>query len=136
MVRALKQVKIRGEIRTIVDYTTEMIQHEAFVGNQHHTGWLDSRIAAHVSVLPGLTHAACVSGLVIVVSCMSTRPQMQHHQQWQLVAYHNPDVHELKPLHQRLPNPYCSAQLRFGAYLCLYLLTAKPAVLSEKVFVG
>ena len=50
MVRALKQVKIRGEIRTIVDYTTEMIQHEAFVGNQHHTGWLDSRIAAHVSV--------------------------------------------------------------------------------------
>ena len=50
MVVALKQVKIRGEIRTIVDYTTEMIQHEAFAGNQHHTGWLDSRIAAHVSM--------------------------------------------------------------------------------------
>ena len=50
MVVALKQVKIRGEIRTIVDYTTEMIQHETFTGNQHHTGWLDSRIAANVSL--------------------------------------------------------------------------------------
>ena len=49
MVVALKQVKIRGEIRTTVDYTTDMIQHEAFMGNNHHTGWLDSRIAAHVS---------------------------------------------------------------------------------------
>ena len=52
MVRALKQVKSRGEIRTTVDYTSEMIQHAAFVGNQHHTGWLDSRIAAHVSISP------------------------------------------------------------------------------------
>lgn len=51
MVVALKQVKIRGEIRTTVDYTTDMIQHEAFMGNNHHTGWLDSRIAAHVSHL-------------------------------------------------------------------------------------
>ena len=51
MVVALKQVKIRGEIRTTVDYTTDMVQHEAFMGNNHHTGWLDSRIAAHVSHL-------------------------------------------------------------------------------------
>ena len=49
MVVALKQVKIRGEIRTTVDYVTDMIQHEVFTGNDHHTGWLDSRIAAHVS---------------------------------------------------------------------------------------
>ena len=55
MVVALKQVKIRGEIRTTVDYTTDMVQHEAFMGNNHHTGWLDSRIAAHVShLLPPL----------------------------------------------------------------------------------
>jgi len=50
MVVALKQVKIRGEIRTSVDYTTDMIQHEVFMGNNHNTGWLDSRIAAHVSL--------------------------------------------------------------------------------------
>lgn len=49
MVVALKEVKIRGEIRTIVDYATEMIQNPDFVGNNIHTGWLDSRIASHVS---------------------------------------------------------------------------------------
>lgn len=47
---ALKEVKIRGEIRTIVDYATEMIQSPDFVGNNIHTGWLDSRIASHVSL--------------------------------------------------------------------------------------
>ncbi len=46
---ALKEVKIRGEIRTIIDYATEMIQSPDFVGNNIHTGWLDSRIASHVS---------------------------------------------------------------------------------------
>ena len=48
MVVALKEVKIRGEIRTIVDYGVEMIQHPDFVNNNIHTGWLDSRIASHV----------------------------------------------------------------------------------------
>jgi hypothetical protein len=49
MVVALKEVKIRGEIRTTVDYCVEMIQSPDFVGNNIHTGWLDARIAAHVS---------------------------------------------------------------------------------------
>ena len=49
MVVALKEVKIRGEIRTTVDYTAEMIQSADFVGNNIHTGWLDNRIATHVS---------------------------------------------------------------------------------------
>ena len=48
MVVALKEVKIRGEIRTIVDYAVEMIQSPDFVNNNIHTGWLDSRIASHV----------------------------------------------------------------------------------------
>ena len=50
MVVALKEVKIRGEIRTTVDYCVEMIQSPDFVGNAIHTGWLDSRIASHVSL--------------------------------------------------------------------------------------
>lgn len=49
MVVALKEVKIRGEIRTTIDYCVEMIQSPDFVGNAIHTGWLDSRIASHVS---------------------------------------------------------------------------------------
>ena len=48
MVVALKEVKIRGEIRTIVDYAVEMIQSAEFVTNNIHTGWLDARIAQHV----------------------------------------------------------------------------------------
>lgn len=50
MVVALKEIKIRGEIRTVIDYATEMIQSPEFVGNNIHTGWLDSRIASHVSL--------------------------------------------------------------------------------------
>jgi len=56
MVVALKEVKIRGEIRTIVDYATEMIQSPDFVGNNIHTGWLDSRIASHVPPPPHPHH--------------------------------------------------------------------------------
>ena len=48
MVVALKEVKIRGEIRTTVDYAVEMIQSPDFVGNNIHTGWLDARISSHV----------------------------------------------------------------------------------------
>lgn len=48
MVVALKEVKIRGEIRNTVDYTADMIQSLDFVGNNIHTGWLDNRIATNV----------------------------------------------------------------------------------------
>ena len=51
MVTALKEVRIRGEIRTIVDYVTDLIQTPDFLGNSIHTGWLDSRIASHVGAL-------------------------------------------------------------------------------------
>ncbi len=70
MVVALKQVKIRGEIRTSVDYTTDMIQHEAFTGNNHHTGWLDSRIAAHVSLSVGC-HSETAAHVSLSVGCLS-----------------------------------------------------------------
>ncbi|KAK2079983.1 hypothetical protein QBZ16_002378 [Prototheca wickerhamii] len=48
MVVALKEIKIRGEIQTPVDYVARMIQTDDFLGNRHHTGWLDARIAAQV----------------------------------------------------------------------------------------
>lgn len=48
LVVALKEIKIRGEIRTIVDYAIEMIQSKEFVENQIHTGWLDYRVASRV----------------------------------------------------------------------------------------
>ena len=66
MVVALKDIKIRGEIRSIVDYAVDMIQHPDFVGNNIHTTWLDNRIATNVSLL-GL----CLSGLLATHSAFS-----------------------------------------------------------------
>ena len=74
MVVALKEVKIRGEIRTTVDYCVEMIQSPDFVGNNIHTGWLDARIASHVSVLQPPSTLCMFSGLrqpVLWLHCMS-----------------------------------------------------------------
>ena len=63
MVVALKEVKIRGEIRTTVDYAVEMIQSPDFVGNNIHTGWLDARISSHVrprrSAFPRSPQSSC-----------------------------------------------------------------------------
>ena len=65
MVVALKEVKIRGEIRTIVDYASEMIQSPDFVGNEVHTGWLDSRIARHVRAEKPAWYLAVIAGALL-----------------------------------------------------------------------
>lgn len=49
MVTALKELKIRGEIRTTVEYVTTMIQDPDFLSQRIHTAWLDRRIAMQVS---------------------------------------------------------------------------------------
>ena len=77
MVVALKEVKIRGEIRTTVDYTAEMIQHSDFVGNNIHTGWLDARIATHVRPIPDalckLSDASALAQLCSIVLLVTYR---------------------------------------------------------------
>ncbi|KAK9799384.1 hypothetical protein WJX73_008409 [Symbiochloris irregularis] len=65
MVVALKEVKIRGEIRNTVDYTADMIQSPDFVGNNIHTGWLDNRIATNVKAEKPLWYLAIISGAVL-----------------------------------------------------------------------
>lgn len=64
MVVALKELNIRGEIRTIVDYAVDMLQHADFVGNRIHTGWLDARIAAQVRVERPPWHLCIIAGAV------------------------------------------------------------------------
>ena len=49
MLMALKEVKIRGEIRTTVDYIIDMIQEPDFLEQRIHTAWLDNRIARQVT---------------------------------------------------------------------------------------
>ncbi|XP_058224894.1 acetyl-CoA carboxylase 1-like isoform X2 [Rhododendron vialii] len=48
MVLGLKEIQIRGETRTNVDYTIDLLHASDYRENKIHTGWLDSRIAMRV----------------------------------------------------------------------------------------
>ncbi|KAG0579665.1 hypothetical protein KC19_4G115000 [Ceratodon purpureus] len=48
MVLGLKELHIRGEIRTNVDYTVDILHAPEYRDNKIHTGWLDTRIAMRV----------------------------------------------------------------------------------------
>ena len=65
MVVALKEIKVRGEIRTIVDYVCDMIQTDDFVNNLHHTGWLDARIAAQITAVKPPWYLSVISGAAL-----------------------------------------------------------------------
>lgn len=47
MIVALKELQIRGEIRTTIEYIIKMIQSTDFVENKFDTMWLDGRIEQH-----------------------------------------------------------------------------------------
>eukprot|EP00200_Dunaliella_tertiolecta_P012627 CAMPEP_0202373002 /NCGR_PEP_ID=MMETSP1127-20130417/4091_1 /ASSEMBLY_ACC=CAM_ASM_000462 /TAXON_ID=3047 /ORGANISM="Dunaliella tertiolecta, Strain CCMP1320" /LENGTH=2753 /DNA_ID=CAMNT_0048969731 /DNA_START=204 /DNA_END=8465 /DNA_ORIENTATION=+ len=67
LVVALRDVVVRGEIRTIVDYASDMLQSPDVINNQLHTGWLDARIAQCV-IGPGSQppwHLAVIAGAVV-----------------------------------------------------------------------
>lgn len=44
---ALKELQIRGDIRTTTEYIIKMLQSQDFVNNNIDTDWLDGRIARH-----------------------------------------------------------------------------------------
>ena len=64
MVVALKEMRIRGEIRTLVDYAVDMLQEPDFVRNRIHTGWLDGRIASRVRVERPPWYLCVIAGAV------------------------------------------------------------------------
>ncbi|CAM9454182.1 unnamed protein product [Ectocarpus sp. 8 AP-2014] len=73
MTVALKELSIRGDIRTTVEYIGEVLQSEDFIANRIDTGWLDVRIAAAKdgSLLATRmrkvdSHLAVVAGAVIL----------------------------------------------------------------------
>uniref|UniRef100_A0A1D1YN11 Acetyl-CoA carboxylase 1 n=1 Tax=Anthurium amnicola TaxID=1678845 RepID=A0A1D1YN11_9ARAE len=75
MVLGLKEIHIRGEIRTNVDYTIDLLHASEYRDNKIHTGWLDSRIAMRVraerppwylSVVGGALYKASTSGAAMV----------------------------------------------------------------------
>ncbi|KAI3950918.1 hypothetical protein MKW92_020924 [Papaver armeniacum] len=75
MVLGLKEIHIRGEIRTNVDYTIDLLHAAEYRDNKIHTGWLDSRIAMRVraerppwylSVVGGALYKASTSSMTMV----------------------------------------------------------------------
>jgi len=65
MVVALKELKIRGEIRTNSDYVCDLIQTEDFVGDVHNTGWLDKRIADQKTTERPPWHLSVICGAAV-----------------------------------------------------------------------
>ncbi|KAK8931231.1 Acetyl-CoA carboxylase 1 [Platanthera zijinensis] len=75
MVLGLKEIQIRGEIHTNVDYTIDLLNASEYRDNKIHTGWLDSRIAMRVraerppwylSVVGGALYKASASSAAII----------------------------------------------------------------------
>ena len=50
MVVALKELSIRGDFRTTVEYLVRLLEDECFKRNKIDTAWLDSLIAEKVKV--------------------------------------------------------------------------------------
>jgi len=50
LILALKELSIRGDFRTTVEYLTKLLEMENFQNNCCHTGWLDELISEKVQV--------------------------------------------------------------------------------------
>ena len=50
MVIALKELSIRGDFRTTVEYLITLLETPSFLDNTFNTGWLDQLIAEKVQV--------------------------------------------------------------------------------------
>jgi acetyl-CoA carboxylase/biotin carboxylase 1 len=66
MVLALKEIQIRGDIRTNVDYTIDLLHASDYRENKIHTGWLDSRIAMRVRAERPPWYLSVVGGALYV----------------------------------------------------------------------
>ena len=59
MLVALKELQIRGDIRTTVEYIIAMLQSSDFISNRINTDWLDGRIANHKGLALIENHLYC-----------------------------------------------------------------------------
>ncbi|KZV44505.1 Acetyl-CoA carboxylase 1 isoform 1 [Dorcoceras hygrometricum] len=71
MVLGLKEIQIRGEIRTNVDYTIDLLHALDYKENKIHTGWLDSRIAMRVRAERPAWYLSVVGGALYKASASS-----------------------------------------------------------------
>lgn len=61
---ALKELSIRGDIRTTVEYLITLLELESYRENRIHTRWLDNLIASKVKPERPPFHIAVVLGAV------------------------------------------------------------------------
>jgi len=61
MVIALKELSIRGDFRTTVEYLIKLLETPSFQDNSFNTGWLDKLIAEKVQV-------TCCQSMVEIVT--------------------------------------------------------------------
>jgi len=73
MVLALKELSIRGDIRTTVEYIIKLLELKEFRENTISTAWLDSLIADHVTAEKPPTELA-----VVVASVCKVHSQFEH----------------------------------------------------------
>ncbi|XP_027567061.2 acetyl-CoA carboxylase 2 isoform X1 [Pipra filicauda] len=66
MVVALKELSIRGDFRTTVEYLIKLLETESFQNNKIHTGWLDHLIAEKVQAEKPDTMLGLVCGALNV----------------------------------------------------------------------
>ncbi|KAG2709256.1 hypothetical protein I3843_05G209100 [Carya illinoinensis] len=71
MVLGLKEIQIRGEIRSNVDYTIDLLHASDYRENKIHTGWLDSRIAMRVRAERPPWYLSVVGGALLKASASS-----------------------------------------------------------------
>ncbi|VFQ86721.1 unnamed protein product [Cuscuta campestris] len=71
MVLGLKEIQIRGEIHTNVDYTIDLLHAADYRDNKIHTGWLDSRIAMRVRAERPPWYLSVVGGALYKASASS-----------------------------------------------------------------
>ncbi|EGF84402.1 hypothetical protein BATDEDRAFT_18673 [Batrachochytrium dendrobatidis JAM81] len=64
LIMALKEISIRGDFRTTVEYLIKLLETEVYVSNTFTTQWLDARIAKHVEIQRPDTILTAICGAV------------------------------------------------------------------------
>ncbi|KAI3651231.1 hypothetical protein MP228_004712 [Amoeboaphelidium protococcarum] len=65
MIMALKELSIRGDFRTTVEYLVKLLETEAFSSNSIHTGWLDMLITKRMTAEKPDKYVAVICGAVV-----------------------------------------------------------------------
>ena len=78
MVIALREMSVRCDFRTTVEYLTNLLETENFMNNKIDTGWLDKRISERVQVTLAMQGFDQRNGLFLHPhdQCIDTAPQI------------------------------------------------------------